>query len=294
MPTEVVLRKCTALLPVLVILFCCSETQASTPDNDCLWISYGERIRGKNNEVAQPVKINFGRFPDGRKDLPVSAKLQAFCFFNDGSVNSEWHRKALDLSGRDKDGFIPIPTREHDHVLIYAMAELQSGDGKTVYSAKSAFSRFTRKKPVKPFDLHPTAADPLGLDIVPRFHYWRQIGETLKISTKPSYPAEPSASLYLLDEHAEPKMLICAKDGSASCTLQDDKTLNAQSSKASKIGLVYAEKREGNHRYVSTFSMLLHRSRIMHRNYKAGLAVIAGTMILSLAVVLRRRRQAEC
>lgn len=279
------------LLTMLVVLHCNSGARAFSPNEDCLWISYGERIPGKNNELVTPIKINFGRFPNQTKELQPPAGIRVFLFINDGSGNAGWSRRTLDPGERDRDGFIRIKTGKREQVLIYAVTELPTG-GPIVYSAKSSFMGYSGKPPLTSVEL-PSAADPVNLDITPRFNYWRQVGEELRISAKTPDPGKPGESLYVLDEHAAPALLTLAKDGVTSYLLPDDKILNEQSAKAAKTAIVVAEKRERGQRYVATYSLPLHRNRSMHRNYRAGLAIIAATVILSLGVVLWQRRKTE-
>lgn len=279
------------LLMMATLLLWCGDARAFHPGDDCLWFSFGERIRGKNNEATIPVGINFGRFPDGKRRLSSLDSLRIYCFISNGGSDAAWSRKTFDRDGLDPDGFIYVPTREHDHVMLYAVAERRSGAHRTVYSAKSGFNRFSRRKSVESPDLGRTAADPVGLEVIPRFHYWRQVGEMLTIRMGAPAAAEPPGSAWLLDQHAAPHLIALTTEGSASYLIPDDGILNTQSTKASKIALVAAETREGGDRYVSTWSLLLHRNRTMHYNRGAGLAVLSGTALLSLGVVAWRRRK---
>jgi hypothetical protein len=278
----------TLLLTLLVILHSNSDARAFSPNEDCLWISYGERLPGKKNEIVTPIKINFGRFPNRTKELQPASGLMVYLFINDGSGNSEWSRRTLDLGKRDRDGFIAIKTGKGDHVLIYAVTELLSG-GNTIYSAKSNFMGHSGKPPLTSVDPTSATADPVDLDITPRFHYWRQVGAELKIIAKTPHPR----GLYVLDEHAAPARLTLDKNGATSYLLPDDGILNEQGAKAVKTAIVVAEKMERDQHYVATYSLPLHRNRFMHRHYRAGLAIIGGTVILSLAVVMWRRKETE-
>jgi len=273
-------------------LFVCiyvTPSHAFTPETLSLWISHGERIRVSAGEAVVPVKVGFGRFPDGRRDLSELVGLRVAYAVNNNSA-SAWVWREIDLQSRDANGYMPIAVREGDSILIYAHAV--SKDGRVSYSAKSSISRFGRKKPPRQFDVATRIPGFMELDVLPAFHYWRQTGEQLKVGIRGAGD-QMNQTMLALDENMPVESILLGRDGYGQYTPPDDIRLNALSSQASKTTLLVAEKMESGIRHVASYSLLLHRNRFQHRNQMAGAVLFSATAVVVLAWVVFRRRKAR-
>ena len=275
----------------VLALFVCiyvTPSYAFTPQTGCLWISQGERIRVSAGEAVVPVKVEFGRFPDGLSDLSELAGLRVAYAVNNNSA-SAWVWREIDLQSRDANGYMPIAVREGDSILIYAHAV--SKDKSLSYSAKSSISRFGRKRPPRQFDVATRIPGFIELDVLPAFHYWRQTGEQLKVGIRGSGD-QVNQTMLALDENMPAESILLGRDGYGQYTPPDDIRLNAQSAQASKATLLVAEKMESGIRHVASYSLLLHRNRFQHRNQIAGALLFSATAAVVLAWVVFRRRKA--
>ncbi len=266
------------LLVGLLFLFSSAAT-AQQPDQKYLWISFGERQRVAGGAAMIPVQFNFGLFPatggvQGLKGIELY-------YLIDSGEGKGWKRIVIPVQSLDRDGVIRIKSREHDRMIF--RADWDSADQRrTIYRAESAYSRFTRKRVVPPVD---EGDNVLRLKIVPQFHYWRQVGERVLVSTSPAV-----REILLLDRNLPPESIHAAADGVTAITILDDQTLNRQSVKAFKQTVLAVETIDGAERQVSTNSMQLHRNRTIHRHQGYGLLLFGGTLLLTGGVVICRRR----
>jgi len=277
---------------LLTLCICLQVTPsyAFTPHTDCLWIAQGERIRANAGEAVVPVKVEFGRFPGGRRDLSQLAGLRIAYAVNNSNAGSEWVWREIDLQSRDANGYMPIAVRDGDSILIYAYATLRNGSVR--YSAKTSISRFGRKKPPRQFDVTNRIPAFMEVDLLPPFHYWRQTGEQLKVGIRGT-GNQISHTMQALDENMPIQPISLGSDGYGQYTPPDDTRLNARSAQAAKTTLLVAEKNEPGVIQVASYSLQLHRNRFQHRNQKAGALLFATTAAAVLAWVVYRRRKAR-
>lgn len=285
----------SGVLPALLVLALCIglnviPSYALPVPFDCLWITQGERVRLSAGEAVVPVKVEFGRFPDGRRDLSQLAGLRIAYAVNNSNAGSEWVWHETDLQSRDANGYIHIAVRDGDSILIYAYASLR--DGSVRYSAKTSISRFGRKKPPRQFDVKDRIPAFMEVDVLPAFHYWRQTGEQFKVGIRGA-GNQISHTMLALDENMPAESILLGSDGYGQYMPPDDTRLNARSAQAAKTTLLVAEKNEPGVIQVASYSLQLHRNRFQHRNQKAGALLFAATAATVLAWVVYRRRKAR-
>lgn len=285
-------------LIILIGLFCflffgVSKTYALTPETDYLWIGLGESVKEKDGSISLPVEVNYGRFPEEKKDLSELENLKAFYSQGKKNNDNDWIFHETQMEKNNGRYHININSPEQNRFIIIIEAKKTQGELKYHYSAKASFflfgHSFSDKKQMKPVSfVNPEHLFEISTE--PQFDYWPQVENPIKIT--PSFDKEhlPGSPIYLFDENKTQMEIKTDQKGTCTYEPPNDKKLNWQGDRAFKQTLIATEKFDRNAKYIATYTLLLHRSRSKNRKIFPGAAIFAGIVIgFSFIMVLKRR-----
>lgn len=265
---------------------------AFSPTDNCLWISPGNGVRNADGSVTLPLSIRYGRFPAGVGDLTSLRDLRVRYALASGD---SWSLGEIGLEPARDRGVLRLRVGAEQRLLLRVNATSRE-KGRTVHHhALTWYQRAGRSGNGSPVSAPP--GDPLHneleLSIAPRFHYWRQVGESLGIGISNRLsPASPTL-VTILDEHLPVQRILVDPRQTTTWTPPDDHDLNSREERSGKETLLVAESDGSSTIFRTTTTLLLHRNRTGHHRLAPGLLTLGCSCGLTvLAVTVKRRKTA--
>lgn len=270
------------------------EIYAFSPKNNHLWIEFQECIKEKDGALTLPLQINYGRFPDEKKEIPGFDSFRAF--YSLSEKDDEGKRIFYEARIEKNKGkyAVNIKSFKADCFVVLVEAKETRGGATRWYLAKTSFvlfghSFFGRDK-IKPVSLD-EINQRLDLLITPEFHYWPQTGNPVKITPIFNNDYLAQKVLYLFDENMPSLDIVTDEKGNYIYVPPEDKKLNWKGETAFKQTVIVAEETRVDMRYISSYTLLLHRSRFKNRKLLAGAGIFGGIGAgLFLFVFVKRKR----
>lgn len=273
------------------------DVYAFLPEDNYLWIENGGCVKEKNGAVILSLQINYGKFSGGRQEIPGFDELRAFYVLVEKNGKEEKSRTFYETRiEKDKEEFrINIESCGTSRIMVLVEAKKTINGTIYRYLAKTSIVLFgnssnnktSQKRIVLPGEIERQ----LEINISPEFHYWRETGEPLGIA--PLFIGKPLSdkSIYIFDENIALEKITTDKAGSYVYIPPEDKKLNRKSEEAFKEVVIVAEEDMGSAKYISSYTLLLHRSRFKNRKIFAGAAIFTTAMASAfLTVILKRKR----
>lgn len=270
------------------------EIHAFPPKNNYLWIEFQECHKEKDGALTLPLQINYGRFPDKKKEIPEFDSFRAFYSLNEKDDEGKRIFYEAGIEKNKGNYAVNIKSFKTDRFVVLVEAKA-TRDGLTCwYLAKTSFVLFGHSFLGRD-KIRPVALDEinqrLDLLITPEFHYWPQTGDPVQIM--PTFNKDYLARkvICLFDENMPATDIVTDEKGNYIYAPPGDKKLNWKGETAFKQAVMVAEETRADMRYISSHTLLLHRSRSKNRKLLAGAGVFWGTGAgLFLFVIVKRKR----
>ena len=221
-----------------------------------------------------------GTFSDSGRDTDSDGKFNYLDLTVNVNVNTAGEYDFYAILDKDDANFIE--------------ARKSLGESVHWYLAKTSFTLFghssSKRKYVKPI-LSNEINRPLEIYISPRFHYWPQTGNPVKITPLFNKDYLARKVVCLFDENMPSMDIMTDEKGNYTYVPPEDKKLNWKGETAFKQAVIVAEETKGDIKYISSYTLLLHRSRFKNRKLLMGVVIFLGTMIgVFLLVIVKRKR----
>ncbi|MFH1440433.1 MAG: hypothetical protein ABIH18_00090, partial [Candidatus Omnitrophota bacterium] len=190
---------------------------------------------------------------------------------------------------------IKIKSAATNNFIVFVEAKITEGGIPRWYSAKTSFILFGHSFTPQPSGL----LRPLGIrndtkleiSISPQFNYWPQTSNPIKITPLFNKDYLPQKDIYIFDENMPLIDILTDEKGNYTYLPPEDKKLNWKGEKTFKQVVIVTEENKENIKYISSYTLLLHRSRF--KNYKlfTGILIFLGTMITVFLIVIRKRKR---
>lgn len=270
------------------------EIYAFPPENNHLWIEFQECIKAKDGALTLPLQINYGRFPDGKKEIPGFDSFRAFYSLDE--KDDEGKRIFYEARIEKNNGkcAVNIKAFKTDRFVVLVEAR-ETRDGATLWLlAKTSFVLFghsfrgrDKNRPVAPDEINQR----LDLLVTPEFHYWPQTGNPIKITPAFDKTCLARKVIRLFDENMPALDIMTDEKGNCIYVPPEDKQLNWKGEKAFKQTVMVTEETRGDMGYISSRTLLLHRSRFKNRKVLAGTGIFGGLGAgLFLFVIAKRKK----
>ncbi len=178
-------------------------------------------------------------------------------------------------------------------VLIVTAEKIKEGIS-THYLAKASFTLFgksmsdgSERVPLS----YESIDRSLEIHIDPEHNYWPQTGSPVKVFPLFNGKMLPEKSLSVFDEHASPLELNTDNTGNLVYVPPEDRILNSMGETASKQTVLVSSMSDNGIKYISSYTLLLHRSRFGKNKHTPGLIVFGSAFMLFLVytIVVRMR-----
>lgn len=270
------------------------DCHASVLNEDHLWIEFGKSFREKDGSLTLPLRLNYGRFPEKRIYPGDLDDIRAFYTLNEKNGKGETLFYNLDIE-KDCEGFaVNIRSFKGDHFIVYANAAKVQSRAIRQYSAKTSFvifgQAFSEDRRVRSVDPDRIERQ-LEICVLPEYQVWPQTGNPVGI--EPLFEGEPMPrkAISIFDENMPPIEIITDEKGEHIYVPPDDRKLNRKGGTDFKQSVIALEKVDEDTKYISSYTLLLHRSRFQNYRLLMGALIFAATMISSfLFVIVKRRR----
>lgn len=282
------------ILSLFVLCLSCLTSLPATcaafsPEDDCLWISPGSGVRGADGSVTLPLTIRYGRFPTGNGSLTPLLNLRVRYALTSGDT---WSQGEIRV---EPTGMLHLRVGPEQRFVLLVSATSQER-GHTVHHRaltwyqRASYSRGGRVAVAPPGEF--LQGEP-ELNIAPRFHYWRQVGEPLAIGCIDRLRPDSGTVVTILDEHLPLQRIQVNPRRITTWTPPDDDLLNSREERSGKETLLVAESSDSSTLFRTTTTLLLHRNRTSHHRRIPGLLTLGGSCALTvLAVTVKRRKTA--
>lgn len=270
------------------------QIYAFSQEENYLWIEFHECVREKDGSVILPLQINYGRFPDKKEEGYELDSLKAFYSLveKDNKAAGNFYRAKIE---RDNGkNLVKIKSFTENRFIVFVEAKISHGETTHWYFAKTSVVLFGhasfKREQMKPV-LDSEINRQMEIFVSPQFHYWPQTGEPVVITPLFNKEYLHGEVICLFDENMPLAQIVTDEKGSFTYVPPQDKKLNSQGETAFKQAVILAEKNESNNKYISSYTLLLHRSRFKNRNLFLGAGIFGGNMaVVFLSVIIKRRR----
>ena len=260
---------------------------------DFLWLEYNDAVKQKDGSLILEIRIRYGIFSDKVKDLSEFKELKAFYHASDDQGRKAHYKTEIHKSS---SGYSVIIRSAKTTRYTLRVTGIRKGRSKQVhYLAKASFTLFG-KAISKGTDTDLPSDNSLGylpeINIDPEHHYWPQTGNPYRVSIKFNDENLSEQKITLFDEHLNPAVLNISETGDAVYIPPDDKLLNSMGETAYKQTVLVSKYAEGGKQYISSYTMLLHRSRYGKHEHKPGLIVFGSAFAIFLFFMIIKRMRA--
>jgi hypothetical protein len=266
---------------------------AFSTNDDYLWIEFGSGKKEKDGSISFPFQIHYGRFPTEKKDIGALEDIRAFYTLNE-DTNEDALYYPVEIKKNLKGYSLNIRSCEANRYTLHVEANMKQNQGIHRYYAKTSFVLFghgpaegNRSLPVPSVSIDRT----LEICVSPKFHYWPQTGIPVKIS--PVFYGQQiiEEKISLFDENMPLVQIKTDEKGKVVYQPPEDKILNRKSDTGFKQTVMVVEMTEGERKYTSSYTLLLHRSRYNNYRFLTGIIIFCSTIfVVSLFVIMKRKR----
>ncbi len=287
------------LLPMVVflalgVLAKATDGHASFAEDDYLWLEFGQRVKEKDGALTLPLQINYGRFPDQKKGLGELAGLRAFYTLTekDNAGNRIFYEAEIEKnSGKC---LVHIKSFKTNRFIVLVEGRKSAGEVRYCYLAKTSFILFghspSQRKKIRPVPSNEIDRQ-FEIALTPEFSDWPQTGNPVRMAPLFGKDHLREKVLYIFDENHGSGDIKTDKTGSCTYIPPDDKKLNWEGVTAFKQTVIVAEESKGNTNYLSSYTLLLHRSRTKNRRLLPGAGIFGATLAgVFLLVIAGRKR----
>lgn len=270
------------------------DIYAFAPKNNYLWIEFQECIKEKDGALTLPLRINYGRFPGEKKEVPGFDSFRAFYSLSEKDDEGKKIFYEAEIEKNKDKCAINIKSFKTDCFVVLVEAKEIRGGATYWYLAKTSFvlfgHSFSERDKIRPVSLDEINRR-LDLLVTPEFHYWPQTGNPVKITPVFNNDCLARKVICLLDENMPAIDIVTDEQGNYIYVPPEDKKLNWKGETAFKQTVMVAEEIRADMRYISSHTLGLHRSRFKNRKLLAGAGVFGGTGVgLFLFVIVKRKK----
>lgn len=271
-----------------------SEIFAFSSKENYLWIEYKKQVKEKDGSVTLPLQINYGIFPNDKKDISKLENIKVFYSYsgtNNGKNRILYQIKIEKDNGKN---LIEINSPATNRFTVFVEAEKTEDKTTLDYLAKTSFILFghaaSNANRIFPVPA-PEFNRQLEIFITPEFYYWPQTNSPIKISSAFNNVPLAKKDMSIFDENMPVQEIITDEKGSCTYLPPDDKKLNWQGETAFKQSLITMEESEGNIKYISSYTLLLHRSRFKNNKVLGGIILfLVSAICIFLYVMIKRAK----
>jgi hypothetical protein len=276
----------TAAIFAIQLVLGAATAGASSLNEDHLWLELGKCRRERDGSLILPLEICWGRFPDVKRAVHGFDRLQAFVTRMEGLKDEA--RGFLRCAVEDNQ--LMVRSFGTNRFLVKVEAE-RSGEN---LRAQTSFILFG-KSPGKDGKATPAAgrepARGLDLLIVPEVCYWLQTGQPLEVAALFDGAPLRGGTLCILDARLPPIEAPLDECGRCIYIPPHDTRLNREGETAHKQALLIVRRNKGASRFITSHTLLLHRSRYGNNNIRSGMMLFAGTFACSFMLIIGARRR---
>ena len=261
-----------------------------------LWIEMEDAERLRDGSLNLKLNLYFGMFPDKKGPVDEIQDLEAF-YIKKGfgkSISAECYK--ADINKSDSSYYINIISPDENSYTLYVNGIKTKGSDKYKYYAKTTFALFGKSSIDDNIDLSADTKSinrQLEINTVPEFHYWPQTGTPLKISTAFNGSPLVNNHLHIHDEHNPEINVISDHSGEILYVAPEDDELNRKGSTAFKHAIVTVEHSEAGVKYISSRTLILHRSRYGNYRLYTGVTIFGlVTAVFFMSMYFVRKRTA--
>ncbi|RKY36751.1 MAG: hypothetical protein DRP78_02910 [Candidatus Omnitrophota bacterium] len=282
------------ILFIYFILIQGIDIYAFSSKEEYLWIEFGKCMREKDGSLTLPLELNYGRFPGAKQGLKGLDEVSVFYSLSETDHNG----KPVFYTARiqqDKQNYsVNINSSKQNRFIVFAQAKKKQNKVTIRYLAKTSFflfgHSFSKKKTTR-IILSREINRQLEIRIIPEFQCWPQTGNSVKIIPvfKKGYLAEKAISLF--DQNMPQVEIMTNEKGECVYVPREDKRLNQKGETAFKQAVIVAEEDQGGIKHISSYTLLLHRSRFKNYKFFMGIAIFLGTMAAVFLFVIAGRKR---
>ena len=271
--------------------------ESSMLNDDFLWLEYGDGTKEKDGSLILELKIHYGRFPDIKNSSIELDNLNAV--YTAQSTRGKEDSKPLyradiheDISGYS----VKIESAKENRIVLIVTAQKTYNGDTSHYLAKTSFTLFGKSmsEASERFPADPDSTErSLEICIDPEHHFWPQTGNPIKVFPLYNGKIQAEKNISVFDEHAFPVELITDETGNIVYVPPEDKKLNSMGETASKQTVLVCGLAYRGEKYISSYTLLLHRSRFGKHEYLPALAVFGSAFILFLFYMVVKRMRSR-
>lgn len=267
----------------------------SVNGDDYLWLEFNKCVKEEDGSVTLPLRINYGRFPGKTKDVSELDALRAFYTLDekDNGGNSIFYETGIE---RDNDKYlVRIKAFKANRFSVLVEGRKIHGESTRYYSAKTSFVLFGHSpfegKAAKPAVSGGEINSRFEICITPEFSYWPQTCDPVKITLLFNRVCLAGRDISIFDEKEGLTEIRTEESGSYTYIPPEDKELNWAGDTAFRQAVIVAGEEQGNTSCVSSYTLLLHRSRFKNRKGGLGAGIFGGAVAGALLFVGAKRRR---
>lgn len=284
----------TKLAVVVIFLLSFIHTEkiyAFSPPDNYLWIEYKECLKEKDGSVTLPLQINYGQFPIQKKNIPKFDSLKAFYTLDKEDNEKSRVFYETPIEKYEEKNQIKIKSAATNNFIVFVEAKITAGDVPRWYLAKTSFILFGHSFTVlSPLEKTMSCVPELEISLSPQFNYWPQTSDPVKITPLFNKDYLPRKVMYIFDENMPLINILTDEKGNYTYVPPEDKKLNWKNETAFKQAVIVTEENKENIKYISSYTLLLHRSRFKNYKLLTGSLFFLGTMITAFLIVIRKRK----
>ncbi len=246
-----------------------------------LWIEMDNAQRLRDGGLSLRLNLYYGRFPYKKNSVREIDNLEAFYIRKGLGKSSSGGCYKADINTLEHNSFININSPDENSYTLYVNGIINNGPERHYLFAKTTFALFGKSSGNNYNDFSADAEKinrQLEILTVPEFHYWPQTGSPLKISALYNGFSAVFNSISIHDERNPEKNIISGGNGEISYVPPDDTELNRKGSTAFKHTIVSVEHSEAGKKYISSRTLIFHRSRYGNYRLKMGVIIFGITM----------------
>ena len=268
-------------------------SNASLPDDNFLWIEFGDRVKEKDGSLTQLLNICYGKFSNRQNSLSDTKQLTAFYTMKqkDNAGNDIFY--TADIEKKGGINIIEINSVKTNRITVMVTGKNNTGRIKKCYLAKTSFVLFGKSADKKRKETLLSSSKPdckFDMRIAPEHSYWPQTGNPLRIELLFDKRSLYEKKLHVFDKNLGYSKVNTGKTDCFSYVPPEDKRLNQKSETSYKQTVLAAEETAGGISYRTSYTLLLHRSRYGNMNTRLGTGIFASAMAVVFITVAAGRR----
>lgn len=264
-----------------LFFLCIAPARTVADEAKYLWIEMENAERLRDGSLNLRLSLYYGRFPDSKTSASEIQELKAFYIKKSftKAPSEECFKAGIDTSGNSC--FINIKSPGENRYTLYVSGVNEIGSEKHNLFAKTTFALFGKSSNDNAYTL-PADTEEINrqfeISTDPEFHYWPQTGSLLKVSV--SFNGSPLAfsSVQIHDEYNPEKNIISDSNGEIYYVPPDDNELNRKGSTAFKHTILTVEHSDAGEKYISSRTLIFHRSRYGNHRLSTGLIIFGITI----------------